>query len=121
MTINTDDQVTEHFRLTPIQKTALRKLGIITVIDLLYHFPSRYGDTAEARNIETLQKGDLAVIYGKLSGLKTAKGFHTKITMGEGWIEDETGKIHCIWFNQPYIAKMYIDGMLVRIEGRISQ
>jgi ATP-dependent DNA helicase RecG len=121
MNINVDDQIVEHFRLTPIQKIALKKLGLIIISDLLYHFPSRYGDTAEARNIETLQKGDLAVIYGKLSGLKTAKSFHTKITMGEGFVEDETGKIHCIWFNQPYMAKMYVDGMLVRIEGKVSQ
>ncbi len=121
MNISIDDHVVEHFRLTPIQKIALKKLGIITLIDLLYHFPSRYGDTAEARSIETLQKGDMAVIYGKLSGLKTSKGFHTKMTMGDGFVEDETGKIHCVWFNQPYIAKMYTDGMLVRIEGRVSQ
>jgi ATP-dependent DNA helicase RecG len=119
--MTTDDQVSDHFRLTPVQKIALKKLGVNNIGDLLHHFPSRYGDTAEARNIETLQKGDIAVIYGKLSGLKTSKGFHTKITMGDGYVEDETGKIHCVWFNQPYIAKMFANDMFVRVEGKVSQ
>ena len=59
-----DAAISEQFRITPIQKTALKKLGIETVHDLLYHFPVRYGDTAEARNIESLQQGDTAVIFG---------------------------------------------------------
>ena len=113
--------ITEYFRITPLQKAALHKLGIDTINDLLYHFPMRYGDTAEARSIDSLRHGDTAVIYGKVSGLKTSKGFHTKIAMADGYVQDETGRIHCVWFNQPYVAKMYSDGMLVRVEGKISQ
>jgi ATP-dependent DNA helicase RecG len=111
----------EFARITPIQKAALKKLGILTVEDMLYHFPVRYGDTAEARNIESLKQGDTAVIFGKISGLKTSKGFKSHIAMADGYMEDETGRIHCVWFNQPYVAKMFTDGMLVRIEGKISQ
>ncbi|MEI6305164.1 MAG: ATP-dependent DNA helicase RecG [Candidatus Taylorbacteria bacterium] len=119
--MNMHSAITDHFRITTLQKLALHKLGIHTVNDLLHLFPVRYGDTAEARLVNSLQQGETAVIYGKLSGLKTSKGFHTKIAMADGYIEDETGRIHCVWFNQPYVAKMYSDGMLVRIEGKISQ
>jgi len=121
MKMHIDDEVGQYFRLTAVQRVALKKLGIFTIHDLLYHFPTRYGDTAEARNIDSLGKGDNAVIYGKLDNLETGKSFRTKVTMGEGYVKDETGKIHCIWFNQPYIAKMFTDGMLVRIEGKVSQ
>jgi ATP-dependent DNA helicase RecG len=113
--------IADSFRITPIQKVALHKLKLSTIRDLLYYFPVRYGDTAEARSIDSLQHGDTAVIYGKVSGLKTSKGFRTHIAMADGYVEDETGRIHCVWFNQPYVAKMYSDGMLVRIEGKISQ
>ena len=119
--MNLHSSITDHFRITALQKLALHKLGIHTLNDLLHSFPVRYGDTAEARLVNSLQQGESAVIYGKLSGLKTSKGFHTKIAMADGYIEDETGRIHCVWFNQPYVAKMYSDGMLVRIEGKISQ
>ena len=121
MALTLNSQISESFRITPIQKAALKKLGIVTIEDLLYHFPVRYGDTAEARNIESLRQGDTASIFGKISGLKTGKGFKSKIAMADGYVEDETGKIHCVWFNQPYVAKMFTDGMLVRIEGKVSQ
>ncbi len=63
----------------------------------------------------------MAVVFGKISKLKTSKGFKTKIPMADAWIEDESGKIHCVWFNQPYLAKMTPEGALVRIEGKVSQ
>jgi ATP-dependent DNA helicase RecG len=115
------DLITVHSRLSPPQKSALKKLGILTVNDLLYHFPTRYGDTSETKNISSLAKGDDAVIFGKISGLKTSKGFRTKIPMADGYVEDESGKIHCVWFNQPYLAKMVSEGATVRIEGKISE
>ncbi len=114
------DLLTTHSRLNPLQRTALKKLDIITVRDLLYHFPTRYGDTSETRNISSLQKGDEAVVFGKITGLKTSKGFKTKIAMADGYVEDESGRIHCVWFNQPYLAKMTVEGSMVRIDGKIS-
>jgi ATP-dependent DNA helicase RecG len=116
-----DSLITENSRLTPPQKTALKKLGINSIHDLLYHFPTRYGDTSETRNISSLEKGDTAVIFGKITNLKTSKGFKTKIPMADAWVEDESGKIHCVWFNQPYLAKMTPEDAMVRIEGKISQ
>lgn len=121
MSVTLQTLVADRFRLTPASKDALKKLGIITVKDLLYHFPVRYGDTVESRNIDTLKKGEPAVIYGKITGLKASKGFKTKITMADGYVEDATGKIHCVWFNQPYLAKMTPEGAMVRIEGKVSE
>jgi len=116
-----ESAIEENFRLAPPQKDALKKLRIKTVTDLLYHFPSRYGDTSEMRSISALKSGDTAVVFGKISGLKTSKSFHTKIPMAEGWVMDDTGKIKAIWFNQPYLAKMTAEGAFVRIEGKISE
>ncbi len=121
MALTIDIPVSEQFRITPIQKAALAKLGIRTIHDLLYHFPVRYGDTAEARNIDSLNQGDTAVIFGKITGLKASKGFKTHMTMATATVEDETGSIGCVWFNQPYIAKMMPEEALVRIEGKVSQ
>lgn len=113
--------IEDNSRLLGPQKVALKKLGIKTIEDLLYHFPVRYGDTSEMRHIDTLVKGDTAVIFGKISKLKMSKGFRTKIAMAEGIITDETRSIKCVWFNQPYIAKMTPDGAFVRAEGKVSE
>lgn len=100
---------------------ALKKLGLETINDLLHHFPVRYGDTAKSQTIDGLKKGDTAVIFGKITGLKASKGFRTKIAMANGLVKDDTGGIHCVWFNQPYLAKMTPEGASVRVEGKVSE
>jgi ATP-dependent DNA helicase RecG len=114
------DLIEKHFRLQDGQKKALKKIGLKTIEDLLYHFPTRYGDTSEMKNIGSLIAGETAVIFGRVSGLKTGKAFVKRTPISEGIIEDETGKIKVIWFHQPYIAKMIHEGALVRVEGKIS-
>jgi ATP-dependent DNA helicase RecG len=86
----------------------------------LYHFPVRYGDTATVTEIETLKKGDTAVVFGQLSGLKTGKGFKSRMPMSEGFVTDETERIKIVWFNQAYMAKMLGEGSFVRVEGKVS-
>lgn len=119
MQLNTS--LTDIFRTTDGQKKALKKLQIETVEDLLYHFPRYYGDTAEIIAIDKLEKGKPAVIFGKISGLKTKKAFMKKIPMAEAKVEDETGSIKIIWFHQAYLAKMISDGSHVRVEGKVSE
>jgi hypothetical protein len=114
------DLIEKHFRLQDSQKKALKKIGLKTIEDLLYHFPTRYGDTSEMKNIGGLVAGETAVIFGKITGLKTGKAWIKRTPISEGYIEDETGRIKAIWFHQPYIAKMIHEGALVRVEGKIS-
>lgn len=119
--IQTNDKLADHFRMLEPQRAALKKLRITTIDDILYHFPVRYGDTSETRPIHSLAKGDNVVVFGKITGLKTSKGFKSKIAMADAWVADESGRIHCVWFNQPYLAKMTPEGAFVRLEGKVSQ
>ncbi len=116
-----NSSLSEVVRILPNHKLALDKLGIKTVEDLLYYFPVRYGDTSQMRVIESLSKGESVTIFGKISGLKTSKAFIKKIPMSDATVTDDTGKIKCVWFNQPYIAKMIFEGQLVRAEGKVSE
>ena len=108
-------------RIIEVQARALKKLGIETAGDLLRHFPVRYGDTSEIKNIGGLEKGETAVVFGKVTKLKVSKGFRSRVAMATAQIEDESGRIQCVWFNQPYLAKMIPEGAFVRVEGKISQ
>ncbi len=114
------DQLTDHFRLIDAQKAALRKLGVTTVRDLLYHFPSRYEQGGDEAQIAGLVSGQEASIIGTLEKLETKKGWKSRIPMSEGYLRDSTGRIKLRWFNQPYIAKMYADGTLVKAVGKVS-
>lgn len=107
-------------RLLPPQKKALAKLRIKTVEDLLYHFPVRYGDTAQFKNIIDLNVGEQAVVYGQIGEIKTSKAFVKKIPMADSVVSDTTGHIKIVWFHQPYLAKMIHPGAFVRLEGKVA-
>jgi ATP-dependent DNA helicase RecG len=119
--MNLNSQLSDVLRILPAHKKALDKLGLKTVRDLLYHFPVRYGDTKEIKYIGTLGAGEEATVFGTVTGLKTSKGFRSRIPMSEALLSDETGKIKLVWFHQPYIAKMLHEGATVRVQGKISQ
>ena len=109
------------FRLTLKQKKALERIGLFCARDLLYYFPVRYEHSTDIKYIKDLQKGDNAIVYGTLASLKTKKGFRSRVPMAEGELVDETGKIKVVWFNQPFIAKTFSDGLLVKIVGKVSE
>lgn len=119
--MNLLDTVAEVFRLREQNKKALEKLGILSVRDLLYHFPARYGDTSSASSIESLTEGESATVFGKIEKLETGKTFHGKMAKATAVVHDETGSIGITWFRQPYLAKMLHDGSLVKVTGKISQ
>ena len=61
------DLLTEHFtRLKPDQKKALERLGIKTIRDLLYHFPSRYEASGPTGTIGNVSPGSEVTLYGTI-------------------------------------------------------
>jgi len=118
--MNLTDTLESQFRLTKDQKSALLRLGLTTIRDLLFYFPARYSDISQIKLIRDLIPGDIATVYGEVSKLKTKKAFRTKIPMAEGIIDDGTGKLKITWFNQAYIAKMLRDGQKVSLTGKIA-
>ena len=114
------DTLTSHFRIDTVHQKSLKKLGIDTVGELLYHLPARYEDISEVQSVGGLVKGQDAIVYGQLSGLKTRKAWKSKMPIAEGYVEDGSAKIQVMWFNQPYLAKMYSNGMYVKLAGKVA-
>ena len=115
------DKLEIKFRLDENQKRALKKLNIFSVADLLFHFPVRYSDISEVKQIINLIPGEIATVYGKVSKLKTKKGYHSKIPIGEAEISDLSGKIKITWFHQAYLAKMIHEGDSVKLTGKVTE
>jgi len=115
-----DTPLSEVLRLHETHKKALDRLKIETVRDLLYHFPVRYGDTTQITMIGSLAEGEATNVYGQISKLKTGKTFKGKMSKATATLTDETGSISITWFNQPYLAKMFPEGRLVKVTGKIT-
>lgn len=114
------DALTDHFRIDAPHQKALKRLGITTVEDLLYHLPARYEDVSDVQSVAGLQKDQEAIVYGQIGGLKARKAWKTKRPIAEGWIEDGSARIKVMWFNQPYLANMLTDGMYVKLVGKVT-
>lgn len=114
------NKLNTQFRLSEQQTAALSRLGIHTLRDLLYHFPSRYDIAGQEAVISGLASGQEVAIIGTLEKLEAKKSWKSRVPMTEGYLKDGTGKIKLRWFNQPYIAKMYADGTLVRAVGKVT-
>ncbi len=107
-------------RLKEDTRAGLRRLGIFSVRDLLYHFPTRYADASIFTSIAGLTVGDTATIRGTVKKIVTKKSWKTKVPMSEGVIEDMSGTLTVVWFNQPYLAKMIRTGSVVELTGKVT-
>ncbi len=99
---------------------ALRRLGIFTIRDLLYHFPARYENYTPARPIANVLEGETATIHGRVIAVSTRRTLRRKMILTEALIADETGRIAAVWFNQPFIARNIREGIDVSLSGKVA-
>jgi ATP-dependent DNA helicase RecG len=88
----------------PIRAEALRRLGIITARDLLYHVPSRYEDATTVSSISSLEPGMDATVVGKVISkgiIPTRKG----LRIFQAVVQDESGIIEASWPGQPFLDR----------------
>ena len=114
--------VTKLFGVGPERAAQLGRLGIQTIEDLLLHRPHRYEDRRNLQVISALQKGEPAITHGKVvtKGTKWYRN-HSK-SIFEIILEDGTGRLHCRWWNLPYMEKYFVIGDEVLVYGRpVSQ
>jgi RecG-like helicase len=104
--------LTAHFRIDATHLKALKKLGILSVGDLLFHLPARYEDISDVQSVGGLEKGQDTVVYGQLSGLKTRKAWKSKIPIAEGYIEDGSAKMTLALESVYGISKCLMRGIL---------
>jgi len=98
----------------------LKKLGIMTVHDLLWHFPARYEDFSEVRRIADLEPGEQSTIRGVIEEVSLKHTWRRNFAIVEAIIADESGSIRAVWFNQPYIANTLRAGKNVNFAGKVS-
>ena len=79
------------------------KLGIFTVNDLLLYPPFRYINASSASSICDIRAGDFSVIKGTISVLNKGITTRTRTKLISAKIEDDSGSINAVWFNQPFL------------------
>jgi ATP-dependent DNA helicase RecG len=94
----------------------LAKLGLRTVGDLLRHAPFRYEPAAPELRIAELFGEEEAAIAGVV--LSTRKRRARRLTIVTARVEDDSGQIDAVWFNQEWLAERLRPGTRVRLRGQ---
>ncbi len=104
----------------PKRVQLLKKLGINTVEELLYHFPRRYEDRSLLKKFSQLKDGDTETILGTVAGcqdIRPRKG----LTITKVAIYDGSSMGYAVWFNQPYIKKQIPQGTEILVTGKVAR
>src|SRR6266478_3973989 len=96
----------------------LARLKLFTVTDLLLHRPRRYEDRRHFRGISDLRLSEAGTIRGNVVavGVKWYK-HHTK-SVCELIVDDGTARLHCRWWNLPFMEKYFQQGDEVFVYGK---
>jgi ATP-dependent DNA helicase RecG len=104
----------------PAKAKLLENLGIFTVEDLLYFFPRRYEDRSKLIPISQIKIGEWQTISGEVIARGGRQSWFTKKYIFETAVGDESGRIFCVWFNQPYLDKYLTAGKRVVLYGKVD-
>lgn len=96
----------------------LMRLRILSIEDLLEHYPRRYEDRSQARSIAEMQEGEYAVL--KVVVARSEIRYKGGRAIVQVWVEDDSGQAVLNWFNQPYRAQNYSAGKRLLVYGKAS-
>jgi ATP-dependent DNA helicase RecG len=104
-------------------KTArtLKKLGLETLEDLVWHLPRRYDDYSSLKTINRLWFGEEVTVIGTVEEIQTRLVRSGRMKLTEAVIGDGTGNLRITWFNQPWIADKLKPGKGVVLSGKVDQ
>ena len=116
--MNLDSPIQNLKLIGPKYLKRLHRLGIKTVKDLIYHFPYRYEDFSKIVPIAEVSLGQVATVQGKIIDIKNMRTWRKKMNITEAIIEDKSGAIKAVWFNQPFLIRNLKKGDIVSFSGK---
>jgi ATP-dependent DNA helicase RecG len=107
-------------RIGPVYQKRLKKLGIKTIRDLFFHFPHRYEDFSKIIPISEIKLNETVCLKGKVLEIENTRTWKRRMILTKAIVEDKTGAVKIVWFNQPYVTKILKKGDEVSLVGKVS-
>jgi len=104
----------------PRRAEALAGAGIRTAQDLLLTLPFRYEDRSHFASISALAPGVRAAVKGRILSAVLRRTRTRGFTLFNVRIEDESGVLPCLWYNQPYLRNVLKEGRNVVLFGEAT-
>ncbi|MGZ6994498.1 MAG: ATP-dependent DNA helicase RecG [Acidimicrobiia bacterium] len=102
-----------------LERLALMTPSIESVLDLLQHYPRRYHDRTRKAEIAELVQGEEATIVAEVKRVSSRPTRQRK-KMVEAVVEDDTGLLNLVFFNQPWRERQLAVGTEVALYGKLD-
>jgi ATP-dependent DNA helicase RecG len=104
----------------PRRAADLQRVGLHTVEDLLYRFPTRYEDRGSFKTIASLRPGAAASVVGDVISCGVRPTRRPRFKIFEMLVRDRTGALRAVWFNQPFLNDVFHPHQRVILFGRLE-
>lgn len=99
---------------------AFLKLGIVTLMDLLEHYPKGYDVYEKPVSIGEVLEGEVFTIEAEIAGSpKLIRARRLQIVTARA--RDLTGVLNLTWYNMPYLARTIKSGTVCLLRGKICR
>ncbi|MCR4398848.1 MAG: ATP-dependent DNA helicase RecG, partial [Firmicutes bacterium] len=104
----------------PSRARCFRRLGVVTVGDLLAHYPKRHEDRRALKDIASLQDGAVETFKGMVRGVREGRP-RRGLVITTVLVSDGSGVARVVWFNQPYMAGKFPPGRWFIFTGKVAR
>jgi ATP-dependent DNA helicase RecG len=110
----------------PVYAEAFEAAGILTLRDLLWSLPHRYVDRGSLQKIGDLayrpdpQDREIVTVLGTVTDLRQSTTRVQHMNLTEALVNDGTGALRVIWFNQPHVVRALRAGDRVLLFGPLA-
>jgi ATP-dependent DNA helicase RecG len=103
----------------PKRAAVLQKLGVRTVRDLLFHFPSGYADRRAVTPLGQIRPGTRATVEGSVTRIRSRRAPEGGLPVVEVTLEEEDRRVELVWFGQSWRAREFKAGDRLLASGRV--
>lgn len=103
----------------PAHTVLAESLGIVSVGQLLHHYPRRYIDRSQVARIRELRVGQYVTVIARVKKV-TKRQTRNRRSMITVTLFDGSGYLDLTFFNQPWIASSYKEGHELAVSGVVN-
>jgi len=98
----------------------LEKAGIVTVLDVVRHFPRAYQDRGDVRRLADGRDGEKHSFLLTVATVPSSARLRGRMTLTKFRVFDDSGSAEAVFFNQPYLREVFHVGDVFRFYGSLS-
>lgn len=106
--------------IRPSYAERLGNLGIVTIRDLLYHFPRDYDDRRTIAPIASAVEGERITVQGTITKSRMVR-MRGRANLAVIEVQDDTGTIQASWFGRGFLAKSLQPDKTILLNGSVGK